>query len=359
MKVLFLTTAAFSSSPTYKRAVGTGDELAKSGHEVIIAAMDCKENRLRMDKEASRCKVCWFRKAGMIKEAFEKIRMVWKHRPDVVYSTSYTPRNLAFLRLLLPSKTKMVIEFCELYSQYPYRRFNWKIYETIALCENKYILCASRLLAEHFKNESVRFHLKKHIIYSPYAYPDYLKPVRDGRDNVQTVVYMASLWKGYGVYDVFAACAKLILKLPELQLEVLGGGPEKEALSQLVAERELVKNVHVRGFVPECDLNKFFSSASVFVAPLHDTLQDKARCPSKLFYYLPYNKPIVTCRIGEPFETLGEYGYYYKSDDVDDMSRAIDQALKDSVSFSYPSGFIKNHSWAARAKQFEEFINEA
>ena len=44
---------------------------------------------------------------------------------------------------------------------------------------------------------------------------------------------------------------------------------------------------------------------------MNDTVQDKARCPSKLYMYLPYCKPIVTARIGEPFSVLGDKGYYY------------------------------------------------
>ena len=172
----------------------------------------------------------------------------------------------------------------------------------------------------------------------------------------KTVVFMAALFANYGVYDVIGACEKLIQKGVDLELEVLGGGPEKEAAREQVFRDGMEERIRIRGFVPEEDLNGYFSRADVFVSPLHDTGQDKARCPSKIFYYIPYNKPIVTCALGDPLETLGENGFYYKPDDVDDMSRVIGEALAASERFAYPDGFIARHSWRARAEELMTLI---
>lgn len=350
MTILFLTLSKFSQFPIYKRAVGTGEALAQMGHRVLIAAMDCEENRVRMAKEAPHCEAVWF-KGGILREAWAKFKAIWCIRPDVVYSTSYSPHNLAFVGLLLPRKTCKVLEFCELYSQYSDKsHFAWKIKERIACWENDRILCASKLLEEYFRPFAHR------VIYSPYAYPDYLVPKKI--PHPLTVVFMAALWKGYGAYDVPEACIRLFGKYPELQVEVLGGGPEKDNLKAHMAERGLADRVHVRGYVAEDELNDYFSRADVFVAPIHDTFQDRARCPSKLYYYLPYNKPIVTGRFGDPYETLGDYGFYYRNYDVSEMSQAIDRALQARATFSYPDGFIERHSWAARARQFEDWFRK-
>lgn len=356
MTVLFLTLSSFSSFPTYKRAIGMGEALAQLGHKVYVAVLNCEENRVRMAKEAPHCEPLWVEHTGVIRETIIKLRMIRRLKPDVLYSTSFSVRNLAFLGCLVPRQTKMVVEFCELYSEYPTKRLGWKFRETMAVFENGYLLCASKYLERHFKGEAQKWKLKRQVEYSPYAYPSYLKPKVNFTAHAPHIVFMASLWRGYGVYDVIEAVVKLLHKIPDIHLEILGGGPEKENLHRLVAERKLERNIHIRGFVSEDELNDYFSQASVFVAPLHDTLQDKARCPSKLFYYIPYGKPIVTCPIGDPIETLGEYGYYYKCDDIDDMSRAIQQAILASSSFAYPNGFVERHSWMARARQFEEFV---
>ena len=354
-----MTLSEFSHFPTYKRAVGMGEELAKKGHDVYIAAQDCDENRKRISLEAPHCQAVWIGK-GVLAEVFGKMAAVWRIRPDVVYSCSYSPRNLAFMRIFLPLKLCMVIEFCELYSSYSKCSWAWKIRETIACLENNRILCASRVLENHFCNAIRRLRVNRKVCYSPYAYPNYLTETNDEKAREKespTVVFMASLWRGYGAYDVPEACIKLLGKHPDLQLEVLGSGPEKNNVLEMIHKRGLDANVHIRGYVAEEDLDLYFSRASVFVAPLHDSFQDRARCPSKVFYYIPYNKPIVTCKVGDPYETLGDFGFYYKPQDVLDMSRAIDEALAASKTFSYPNGFVQKHSWSARAVAFESWLN--
>ena len=356
MKILFLTLSKFSQFPTYKRAVGMGEALAVLGHSVSIAVLDCDENRARMAKEAPHCEVVWFPRSGVLREALVKFRAVWHLRPDVVYSTSYSPRNLSFLGWLLPRRTRKTLEFCELYSAYGQTQGLWKIKERIALRENDCILCASRYLYDYFVALMNHMNVARRMIYSPYAYPDYLRPMEHKISKRKTVVFMAALFANYGVYDVIGACEKLIQKGVDLELEVLGGGPEKEAAREQVFRDGMEERIRIRGFVPEEDLNGYFSRADVFVSPLHDTVQDKARCPSKIFYYIPYNKPIVTCALGDPLETLGENGFYYKPDDVDDMSRVIGEALAASERFAYPDGFIARHSWRARAEELMTLI---
>jgi len=355
MRYLFLTISRFRSFPAYKRAVGTGECLAQRGHAVAIAALDCPENRERMAKEAPHCEPLWFKGGNFLQEVFSKAVAARQWNPDVIYSTSYSPRNAAFFRFLLPWKIEVIAEFSELYSQYGETQLWWKFVERFATLENSRILAASKVIERRFKHLASECHAKTPVIYSPYAYPEYLSPTAVVPSQ-KSVVFMAGLFKNYGVYDVIDACARLMRKDEDFHLEILGGGPEKESARKLVGELGLVDRIHIRGYVPEEKLNDYFSKASVFVSPLHDTIQDVARCPSKVFYYIPYNKPIVTCALGDPLETLGEYGYYYRPDDIDDMATAISRGLKDSVAFSYPRGFIEKHSWMARAVQFEKWM---
>lgn len=356
MKILFLTLNAFSKFPSYKRAVGTGEGLSLLGHTVIIVAFDCEENRDRILKEAPHCKVCWF-KGSIASEIFQKIGIIWRERPDVVFSPSYSLHNLALLRVLLPWKTKFVLEFCELYSMYPTRRCNWAVWELFGVLECRYIVCASKYLENHFYEVCRKWHLSRSIEYAPYAYPIYLEPTIGRTDSAcHKILFMGALYRVYGVFEVLSAFELLRSKRNDVELEILGGGPEKENVLMLINQRGLSSVVHLRGFVPEAELNRYFSSASVFISPMHDTIQDRARCPSKLFYYLPYNKPIVTCRIGNPSDVLGPWGFYYEPLDTESMEEAMHKAVSTSVSFSYPDGLIKAHSWMARARQMEAWL---
>lgn len=353
MRFAFVTHSAFSTNPVNKRSVGTGEGLAVLGHDVYILVKDCEENRQRMVNEAPHCKAIFIR-GGLIREIWSKLRTLWRVKPAIIFISTFSVHNLAGLRLLFP-KAKAVVEFCELYSEIPQRNRKWAVWELIAMLEYRYILCASQFLREHFSKVCRKYHLERHIRYSPYAYPDYLVPEKivHGR---KTILFMAGLGRGYGVHEVVHAFEIVARQRKDVTLEIIGRGEEYEPVLAWVKEHELDKVVHLRGYVAESDLNRYFSTADVFVAPLHDIVQDWARCPSKLFYYIPYNKPIVTCKIGNPYDVLGKWGFYYKADDVDDMARVFSHALEASDSFAYPKGFIETHSWGMRAKEFEEWV---
>ena len=87
---------------------------------------------------------------------------------------------------------------------------------------------------------------------------------------------------------------------------------------------------------------------------MNNTIQDKARCPSKLYMYLPYNKPIVTAKIGEPYEVLKDKGVYYDTGSVKSLSLAIQEAIGMKV-LDIPS---KPHEWGERARLFDKWIND-
>lgn len=349
---MFLTLAEFSKFPSYKRAVGMGQALAEMGDQVFVAALDCEENRLRLMKEAPACKSVWITTRNPFFEAWQKMKAVREIRPDVLFSSSYSLRNLAFLRMLLPRKMRSVIEFCELYSVYPRPSLKWKLKERFACIENSHVLCASKYLEAHFVREVESLRLTRTVFYAPYAYPEYLSSERRVPQKGKTILFMASLWRGYGVFDVMTAFMRVRESNPDVALEIIGNGPERENVAKWIGAYNAKRFIHLRGYVREDALNEIFSKADVFIAPMHNTVQDVARCPSKLYYYIPYNKPIVTCNLGDPLEALGNYGFYYEPDNLDDMTRVLGLALDKCDSFSFPKALIERHSWRARAIDF-------
>lgn len=358
MTYLFLTLGEFSKFPSAKRATGIGEALALRGHRVVISAMDCEENRKRLSIEAPHCEPCYFKRGNAFFEALAKLQLVWKLRPQYVYSLSYSLRNLAFLRMFIPRRCRTIIEFNELYSCFSEHHVSWLIREFWALVENRYVLCASNYLVRFFKEKAAKWKLDCQFLYLPFAYPGYLKLQMECDDTLDHVIFMSHISKGYGVFEVLEAFLRVVRKQPKAHLDLIGGGPDLREVQQWVETHGISGSVSIHGYVHEDKLNILFSKASVFMAPLHDTLQDWARCPSKVFYYIPYNKPIVTCRIGDPYDNLGEYAIYYEPNDLNDLERAMSLALQTADSFSYPAGFVSQHSWCARAESFERWTSQ-
>lgn len=361
MTYLCLTMSEFRNYSPYKRAVGTGEGLAELGHDVYIVALDCEENRKRLEIEAPHCRPIWYQK-GVVSEVVTKLRSIWKIRPDVVLDPSvYSIRNLAFLRFLFPRKTKVVVEFSELYSVYSVRmvdRLKWWVLETVASIENRYILCASQYLKQVLVQRCRKIRLSRSIIYSPYAFPKYLRANYKGDADQLHVVYMGAITYGYGFQCLLDAILEIVTLRNDVCLDVLGRGPDMRSAQKWCEEHRMSNRINFYGYVAEDELNEHLSRADVFVLPLHDTVHDKARCPSKIFYYLPYSKPIVTCAVGNPYDILGESGFYYEPTNASSMAQTIMKALTASKNFSYPSGLLNANTWDSRARQMDVWMRE-
>ena len=108
------------------------------------------------------------------------------------------------------------------------------------------------------------------------------------------------------------------------------------------------------GFVDEEDISQYFSVASAFISPMNDTPQDWARCPSKMYLYLPYKKPIITCKIGEPYEILQDKGFYYASGNAKDMATQMKKIIENNKYTA--DAHAEKHSWNVRAQELDNWI---
>ena len=84
-------------------------------------------------------------------------------------------------------------------------------------------------------------------------------------------------------------------------------------------------------------------------------MQDWARCPSKLFMYLPFQHPVVTCQIGEAAELFGEKGLYYQPGDVDSLVCALSRVLTQDVGIDAIT--LDDHTYTARTKTFLSWLD--
>lgn len=358
MKFLFSTMLPFHAYPSYKRATGLGEALAEAGHEVYILALDCEENRRRLTLESPNCNTMLFKQTNAIAEAHFKLKCIWHVRPDYVYTPTYGLRNLMGLSCLFPKATKLLQEINELNSSFQGRHTRiWKFIEKLALREADCQVCASKKLLAHTQKQCEALKLSRQMIYLPFAYPKYIHPRFGKVSNKRHVVYFGAIYKDYGVFDILSAANRICKERSDLVFDFIGAGPDLPSLNAKTAKFGLHNQVNTFGYVKEEEIDTLLSNADVFIAPLHDTDQDWYRCPSKIYYYIAYNKPIVTCKIGDAFDALKSHGFYYRPTDVDDMIRAICNAL-DANMFSYPEGFIENHSWHTRAQTLLTFLND-
>ena len=201
------------------------------------------------------------------------------------------------------------------------------------------------------------------MLYFPYAYSDgVMKVMEIDRDQPEyskykgrkIFVFLGSVVRGYGAFTMIEAMEKVKDKHPEALLLMLGRGGSYQDVCDYVKEHKLDDIILLPGFISEEDISMYFSLTDFFVSPMNDTVQDWARCPSKLYMYLPYRKPIITCKIGEPYNVLGKEGYYYEPSSSEGLANKMMELLENGKT-SINVDPLK-HEWNFRSGEFDRWI---
>lgn len=356
MKICFVTTGDIQHIATAKRALGMANWLQQLGWHVSILMEDCQENHHRVSLEcSSEIEVHYFPPSSLITEIKNKNKLLKTIQPDVVYICAFVTRNA------VSTSSIKLVEHSELQSTFkglPYpQRLRHLLFEYASLFYADGILNASKYLMKVFEKKANQTLRKIPQLYFPYAYSEsvcQVLPKAEKTDN-KIFIFIGSVIIEYGVLTLVKAFEQISTTHPQAKLWILGKGKDFNRVRKYVKDNELT-NIEFKGYINEEDIPQLFSQADYFLSPMNDTIQDWARCPSKLYMYLPYQKPIVTCRIGEPFEVLGTEGIYYRPSDEESLATTIAELLdkkKETINID-----PKLHSWKHRTQEFHEWFNQ-
>lgn len=368
-KITFLTLGDISKIPTMKRALGMANPMQKLGWEVSIIAMDCTENRKRIAMECNaHIQVHYFKEAIASKEARLKTSIVNIIKPDFVYICSFGFRN-RIIKSLLNCKPTLMVEHSELLSSVKavgrLRRVVHYYFEVKSVFYSNGLICASKYLYNHYKKLAKTFNkITYPILYSPYAFNDkvILAPtkltsiLKEKYKNKTLLIYMGGMAKNYGLFTMIEAVQVLSKKNRQVKLLLMGNsGADLAEAKEFVSINKLNDYIEFLGYVPEDEISSYFEVADMLISPLNNTIQDKARCPSKIYIYLPFNKPVLTCEIGEAWEIFKENGYYFDNSKPESLSDLIENIM-DKVTTRKGHIDVFQHTWSKRAEELDKWL---
>ncbi len=367
MKILFVTFGSFLQNATLKRATGMATPLLEMGWEVHLLLRDDPVNRERVAIECPQATIHWL----------PEFKSAWQERArKQAVADAVGPNVIWICGTGLRNWVKAVSEDCRVlgdaseqlssFSGNSLPRFFWEAaFEWWQLLVLDGFICASRHLERLFIKRLNWLRRCRPVLYLPYAYSDNSKQAVGAPAMAEaqsrkpfTLLYMGSFWENYGVWDMLQAFKLLHAEGLVFRVLMLGKGPEVDNARAWVQREGLEDYVAIKGFVAEADLPGYLAKADAFLCPLRDTVQDWARCPSKLFLYIPYGKPIVTCKIGEAVELLGEQAIYFKPQDVGSFAAAIQDlmGLQDLSTYRIAP---EKHDWRARVDSFQSWLDAA
>ncbi len=128
-----------------------------------------------------------------------------------------------------------------------------------------------------------------------------------------------------GVEDVLIALEHL--NQPDLRLAIVGGSPYDDYDDQLMQKwgRWIIK-------IPKSPVEKMpeiLAAAHVVVVPQRDTLTAKAQFPLKLTDGMAMAKPVLSTKVGDIPEILGETGYLVEPNSPDRIAAQIENIFAD------------------------------
>nr|WP_321486342.1 glycosyltransferase [uncultured Draconibacterium sp.] len=366
--ILFVTTGDIKNVATMKRALGLANPMVELGWDVSIIAQNTIENRIRINIECSKkVNVIWFDSTNVWKEIKLKTSFCLNKKPSFIYLCSLSIRNY-IIKPKVKRYSKILVEHSELASSIKnfssIKRLKFFLLEVYSIFYADYLVNASKYLMTYYSKLYKRFLKSKYEMhYSPYAYnsdvmsiePKILTELNEKFKYQKVFLYIGNMAENYGLFTMINAANQLKKHDNSFKLVLIGSGRHLNKAKEFVEQNNLSNNVIFTGYVSEEELSSYFRVADAFISPLNNTVQDWARCPSKIYMYLPFNKPILTSNIGEPREIFGDNGLYFDIEKENELLELF-KNIFDGELESYNVD-IQNHSWQKRAEDFNNWIS--
>ena len=102
-------------------------------------------------------------------------------------------------------------------------------------------------------------------------------------------------------------------------LDIVGDGPEKDALNKMIENRYLSRRVKIHPWTE--NIQMFYSQASVYVSS--SRWKDFGLV---LVQAMAHGLPVISSDLPSSKEILGDFGIYFKNGDVDELAKCLEEA---------------------------------
>jgi PEP-CTERM/exosortase A-associated glycosyltransferase len=177
--------------------------------------------------------------------------------------------------------------------------------------------------------------------------PDAPLRQRLGLDGKTVIGFAGSFYRYEGLDLLLEAVASLASTHPELRVLLIGGGPQEEALKQIVLRRGLTERVQLLGRVPQAEISSYYSVIDVFAYPRRPMRLTEIVTPLKPLEAMAQGRIVVASDVGGHRELVRDRvsGYLFRADD----SAALAQTIADVL-----AARAQWHTMKARARAYVE-----
>lgn len=170
------------------------------------------------------------------------------------------------------------------------------------------------------------------------------------------LLYVGSLFELKGIHHLIKAIARVIKEKPETMLRIVGEGPQRTVIEDMIHKLELKKNVIIEGVIPHNRIVSYYQHCSFLCFPTQGEPFGKA-----VIEAMACAKPVIATNIGGPKETVlnGETGFLVPLGHPKILAEKIlalleDDTLRRKMGRNARRDVLQKYSWPKIAEKYHQ-----
>ena len=152
-----------------------------------------------------------------------------------------------------------------------------------------------------------------------------------GLGDAPLAMYVGHIPHGNDLDQALDAMERILPRVTELRLAILGTGDGLPALQAETKQRGLERALIFTGWVDHALAPDYLAAADLAIYPYRDSLINRSKCSAKIIEYMAMGLPIVASRMGQNVEYIehGISGLLAEPGDVDSFAQMMLVTLSD------------------------------
>ena len=134
-------------------------------------------------------------------------------------------------------------------------------------------------------------------------------------ERKKQIVFSGVMYHHRGIDILIDAIPKIVNKHPDVQIALVGNGPELENIKKKVNDLHLNSKIKFYGWIDHDKISNILSKSSIAIGPLRTTEVTKNALPIKILEYMAASLPVIAIRGTLPSDVLddGKNGFFVKN----------------------------------------------
>lgn len=349
---------SFHSGGVEQILINIANELCNY-HEITVVTMNA-EGELKTSLSES-IRIVDFKKKKAIKTIGPLIKYIKSNKPDIILSAKHFINIAVLISNMMLSKKIKVIATVHGQLGTNIKDIMMKLFIKTIYPLSDCIICVSNGVAEEMSTIiNDRYSEKIKVIYNPVIDKQFIYKVNESNSielekpsNEKWIVSIGRISKEKNLELLIKSFNKIPDK-ENTKLIIIGDGPEKENIENLVFKLGLEKEVIFKGYQKNPYI--YLKNADVFVLS-----SDREGLPTVLIEALFFKVHIVStdCKSG-PREILsnGKYGKLVPVNDSDKLAVAIDEQLNSKIKNGFDQKILEPFTLDTVMKSYRRIIKE-